>query len=164
MGCSCWNQEEWNFNDWKMKAKKIFYGILLSLFLGITVTSCTQNDGYIGPIFGKWQLTEMWKGETVTPHDSIYYNFQTSVILVQLVHRYGIENSTENYYGNFEKDDTTLKFAITEPSWTSTQLPAVLNLEPMGLDHVNVFHIEKLTSSQMILTRGTDERFVFRKF
>ncbi len=26
------------------------------------------------------------------------------------------------------------------------------------------FYIEKLTSSKMILTRGEDERFVFRKF
>ncbi len=147
-----------------MRAKKIIYGILLSLFLGITVTSCTQNDGYIGPIFGKWQLTEMWKGETVTPHDSIYYNFQTSVIMVQVVHRNGLENLTDGYYGNFVKEDDTLKFSLTEPSWFPVTLPAILNLEPMGLEHVNVFHIEKLTSSQMILTRGEDERFVFRKF
>ena len=162
MGRYYWNQEEWNFNDWKMKAKAIIYGLLLSLCLGIAVTSCTQNDGYIGPIFGKWQLIEMWEGETMTPHDNIYYNFQTDVILVQLVHRE--VNVTDAYYGNFVKEDNELRFSLVEPSWYQVVLPAELNLEPMGLDHVNVFHIEKLTSSQMILTRGENERFVFRKF
>ena len=34
----------------------------------------------------------------------------------------------------------------------------------MGIDNVNVFHIETLNSSRMVLTRGEDERFVFRKF
>lgn len=162
MGRCYWNQEEWNFNDWKMRAKAIIYGLLLSLTLGITVTSCTQNDGYIGPIFGKWQLIEMWEGETMTPHDNIYYNFQTDVILVQLVHR--SVNVTDAYYGNFVKEGNELRFSLVEPSQYQVVLPAELNLEPMGLDHVNVFHIEKLTSSQMILTRGENERFVFRKF
>ena len=67
--------------------------VLLGVLLVVAVTSCTQNDGYIGPIFGKWQLTEMWEGQTMTPHDSIYYNFQTDIIMLQLVHRNGIELS-----------------------------------------------------------------------
>ena len=98
----------------------------------------------------------------MTPHDNIYYNFQTDVILVQLVHR--SVNVTDAYYGNFVKEGNELRFSLVEPSQYQVVLPAELNLEPMGLDHVNVFHIEKLTSSQMILTRGENERFVFRKF
>ena len=43
-----------------MKNKMMIRRILIGLFLGIVVTSCTHNDGYIGPLFGKWQLIEMW--------------------------------------------------------------------------------------------------------
>ena len=133
-----------------MKNKMMIRRILIGLFLGIVVTSCTHNDGYIGPLFGKWQLIEMWENGTMTPHDSLYYNFQSSVIKLQLVHRGGIENA-----------DDILKFKIMEPSWFETELPPVFKLK---MNEEYTFYIEKLTSSKMILTRGEDERFVFRKF
>lgn len=49
-----------------MKNKMMIRRILIGLFLGIVVTSCTHNDGYIGPLFGKWQLIEMWENGTMT--------------------------------------------------------------------------------------------------
>ncbi len=100
----------------------------------------------------------------MTPHDSIYYNFQTDIIMLQLVHRNGIENTTENFYGNYVQENGELRFSIVEPSWFPAVFPPVFNLKPMGIDNVNVFHIETLNSSRMVLTRGEDERFVFRKF
>ena len=100
-----------------MKNKMMIRRILIGLFLGIVVTSCTHNDGYIGPLFGKWQLIEMWENGTMTPHDSLYYNFQSSVIKLQLVHRGGIENTTENYFGSYVRENDILKFKIMEPSW-----------------------------------------------
>lgn len=48
-----------------MKNKMMIRRILIGLFLGIVVTSCTHNDGYIGPLFGKWQLIEMWENGTM---------------------------------------------------------------------------------------------------
>ena len=93
-----------------MKNKMMIRRILIGLFLGIVVTSCTHNDGYIGPLFGKWQLIEMWENGTMTPHDSLYYNFQSSVIKLQLVHRGGIENATDNYFGSYVREDDILKF------------------------------------------------------
>lgn len=100
----------------------------------------------------------------MTPHDSIYYNFQTSIIQLQLIHRQGISNISESFYGNYEKENGELRFSIVEPSSYPAVLPDVFNLKPMGIDNVNVFHIETLNSSKMVLTRGEDERFVFRKF
>lgn len=150
-----------------MKGKMIIRRMWLVLLLGVAITSCTQNDGYIGPIFGKWQLIEMWEDGTMTPHDSIYYNFQTSVIQIQLVHRNGIEGWSDKYYGSFVKENDELRFNITEPKPLNPEkpeLPAVFKLEPMGKEHVNVFHIETLNSSRMVLTRGDNECFVFRKF
>ena len=93
-----------------MKNKIMIRRILIGLFLGIVVTSCTHNDGYIGPLFGKWQLIEMWENGTMTPHDSLYYNFQSSVIKLQLVHRGGIENTTENYFGSYVRENDILKW------------------------------------------------------
>lgn len=144
-----------------MKNKMMIRRILIGLFLGIVVPSCTHNDGDIGPLFGKWQLIEMWENGTMTPHDSLYYNFQSSVIKLQLVHRGGIENRTDNYFGSYVREDDTLKFKIVEPSWFETELPPVFKLK---MNEEYTFYIEKLTSSKMILTRGEDERFVFRKF
>lgn len=138
--------------------------ILFALCLGVIVASCTQHDGFIGPIFGKWQLTEMWEDGVMTPHDSIYYNFQTSLIMLQVVHRQGISNATDQYTGSYVHENDTLKFSVVEPSWYITSLPSVLKLKPMGEENINVFRVEKLNSSKMILTRGENERFVFRKF
>lgn len=144
-----------------MKNKMMIRRILIGLFLGIVVSSCTHNDGNIGPLFGKWQLIEMWENGTMTPHDSLYYNFQSSVIKLQLVHRGGIENTIENYFGSYVRENDILKFKIMEPSWFDTELPPVFKLK---MNEEYTFYIEKLTSSKMILTRGEDERFVFRKF
>ena len=145
-----------------MKNKMMIRRILIGLFLGIVVTSCTHNDGYIGPLFGKWQLIEMWENGTMTPHDSLYYNFQSSVIKLQLVHRGAIENTTENYFGSYVRENDILKFKIMEPSWF--EFKPDLSVFKLEMDKEYTFYIEKLTSSKMILTRGEDERFVFRKF
>ena len=145
-----------------MKNKIMIRRILIGLFLGIVVTSCTHNDGYIGPLFGKWQLIEMWENGTMTPHDSLYYNFQSSVIQLQLVHRGGIVNTTENYFGSYVRENDILKFKIMEPSWF--EFKPDLSVFKLEMDKEYTFYIEKLTSSKMILTRGEDERFVFRKF
>lgn len=145
-----------------MKNKMMIRRILIGLFLGIVVTSCTHNDGYIGPLFGKWQLIEMWENGTMTPHDSLYYNFQSSVIKLQLVRRGGIENTTENYFGSYVRENDILKFKIMEPSWF--EFKPDLSVFKLEMDKEYTFYIEKLTSSKMILTRGEDERFVFRKF
>ncbi len=137
---------------------------LIVLFVGIALSSCTQNDGYIGLLFGKWQLIEIWEDETMTQHDNLYYNFQTSVIMVQVVYRDGIENAAGLYYGNYERDGDELRFKIVEPSSDNSDIPSVLRLKK---GEENMFHIEKLTSSKMILTRDKDghfEKFVFRKF
>jgi len=145
-----------------MKNKMMIRRILIGLFLGIVVTSCTHNDGDIGPLFGKWQLIEMWENGTMTPHDSLYYNFQSSVIKLQLVHRGGIENRTDDYFGSYVREDDILKFKIMEPSWF--EFKPDLSVFKLEMDKEYTFYIEKLTSSKMILTRGEDERFVFRKF
>ena len=145
-----------------MKNKMMIRRILIGLFLGIVVTSCTHNDGYIGPLFGKWQLIEMWENGTMTPHDSLYYNFQSSVIKLQLVHRVGIENAKDNYFGSYVRENDILKFKIMEPSWL--EFKPDLSVFKLEMDKEYTFYIEKLTSSKMILTRGEDERFVFRKF
>ena len=104
----------------------------------------------------------MWENGTMTPHDSLYYNFQSSVIKLQLVHRGGIENTTENYFGSYVREDDILKFKIMEPSWF--EFKPDLSVFKLEMDKEYTFYIEKLTSSKMILTRGEDERFVFRKF
>ena len=54
-----------------MKNKMMIRRILIGLFLGIVVTSCTHNDGYIGRLLAKCQLIEMLLNATMTPHDSL---------------------------------------------------------------------------------------------
>ena len=55
-----------------------------------------------------------------------------------------------------------LIFKIMDPSWF--EFNPDLSVFKLEMDKEYTFYIEKLTSSKMILTRGEDEHFLFRKF
>ena len=100
-------------------------------------------------------------------NDSPYFNRTVfgdccHLLYPQLVHRGGIENTTENYFGSYVRENDILKFKIMEPSWF--EFKPDLSVFKLKMNEEYTFYIEKLTSSKMILTRGEDERFVFRKF
>ena len=48
--------------------------------------SCTHNDGDIGDLYGRWQLTEMHVGDSVARPNDIFFSFQSSVVFTSYCH------------------------------------------------------------------------------
>ena len=65
-----------------MKKNIIFAATLIILS---TLASCTQNEGYIGDLFGLWRLEEISDGTTVEECDTIFMAFQADVFQVRRV-------------------------------------------------------------------------------
>lgn len=65
-----------------MKRNIIFAATLIILS---TLASCTQNEGYIGDLFGLWRLEEITDGTTVEECDTIFMAFQADVFQVRRV-------------------------------------------------------------------------------
>ena len=65
-----------------MKRNIMFAATLIILS---TLASCTQNEGYIGDLFGIWRLEEITDGTTVEECDTIFMAFQADVFQVRRV-------------------------------------------------------------------------------
>lgn len=65
-----------------MKRNIIFAATLIILS---TLASCTQNEGYIGDLFGIWRLEEITDGTTIEECDTIFMAFQADVFQVRRV-------------------------------------------------------------------------------
>lgn len=84
---------------------KIYIAILL---LGLVGTSCTQNNGHIGNLFGAWVMTEMTvDGEPKVFPDEVYTTvaFQNDVVRFDYHYAYG---SYYERYGTWTLVDNTL--------------------------------------------------------
>lgn len=91
--------------------KKIFAPVLFIML--ISLCGCTQNNGYIGPVFGSWSLVGIYEDETpLETEGETVFSFQNEV--VQVVHIQS-EFKKITRYGNFSISDDilALKF-ITE--------------------------------------------------
>lgn len=88
------------------KLKSTIMVLVISLLYG-----CTQNDGYIGPIFGSWSLVAITEdGIPIDPGDETIFSFQNEVVrVVRLVNP---PYSTVTKFGSFTLSDDmlTLKF------------------------------------------------------
>ncbi len=139
--------------------KRQFLIALVSILL---YTSCSKEENLAIEVEGMWQLTEMWDGDEVEHCDDIFYGFQNNLINVKLVRR-GIDNYSISYYGKYHCENDSIYFPIL--SGADYGISPELRLEQkQGIEYVNKFRIEKLSRSQMIWTRGDDERFVFRSY
>ena len=74
--------------------------ILLPLAIAALLPACTQNNGHIGPLFGRWQLLEIaLPDSSVNPEGTLYVSFQNEVVLFQRLSADG--HSTHTYFGTF---------------------------------------------------------------
>lgn len=66
-------------------------------------TSCTHNDGDIGPLFGSWRLESASRDNvamTLTPGKYTTWSFQNSIVLVQLI---DATHYSESRIGSFSR-------------------------------------------------------------
>ncbi|MEG0992631.1 MAG: lipocalin-like domain-containing protein [Bacteroidales bacterium] len=112
--------------------------ITFSLFI-LICTGCNQNNGNIGLLFGKWQLTSITNENEYTYHSAIFYNFQNNIIETIYV------DNRQHYqgFGEFVHKNDSLFIVMKEYNNT-------VNVELPG--EKCSFQINELTSKKMTLS------------
>ena len=129
------------------------YSVLFFSFLLCLLFSCSQNDGYIGPIFGKWQLQEIDYSDRTEAYDSIFYNFQSGIVSLQRILPY---HNTDDAFGFFIHKNDSLTLDIRDRSIELVQ-------QYMLPDTLIQFHVRELTQRKMILI-WKERTYLFQKF
>lgn len=127
--------------------------IVISLLL---LAACS-NDVY-DKLEGKWQIQQVEENGIVQNIDTIYYNFQTSLFMLQ-IYDPARDYFRHSYGFNTKEGDNKLLLELTSnpgpvsdflkyTDWTSPQ---------------RMFTIEKVDHSKLIL-ESEGKRYTFRKF
>ena len=125
---------------------------IIIFLLSILTSSCIQNNGYIGNIFGKWKLIKYSTNHTEKIIDNIYFSFQNDIISV---HNISLDyNIPEIFYGNFKEFNDSIY--IGNFNYNS----GILN--SFGFEADNYLKAE-VNKRNMIFQKG-DTIWVFKKF
>lgn len=129
--------------------------LYISLCLATVLTACSKDTE--DKLEGKWQLREVTAGGITEKVDTVFYNFQTSVFMLQVYdkasdkysHIYGMNTLQDNNISIqwVSHADSILVF-LPLTDWESSQ---------------RTFSIEKVTGSRLILS-DDGKQYTFRKF
>lgn len=122
--------------------------ILLTLTLLAATSSCTHNDGDIGPLFGSWILDSMTlDGQPYTPDVDGYtcLQFQGKVIMAKIID----DRHSLLFYsvGSWERTDNTLYLDYTHsdndtpPGEGAYSAPYWLMLKPNAVNEVSILSL-----------------------
>lgn len=134
--------------------KKIIYIIALITALCFT-SSCMQNNGYIGELFGQWRLEQIVTDTIVENCDTVFFAFQSNLFQMRKANFNTYEYSLLRGY--YKRTPEQLKFNIlnhnTNNVKTEEQIEnALYDTRSFYVDEISpVFDIEKLTFREMIL-------------
>ncbi len=129
-------------------------GLLLSLLAIFLWSAC---DSHTTEFEGKWQLAEIEYAGNVTPVDTVWYNFQTSLFQYQIYDRTTDQYLAVHGYHTYENGILSLDlFQSTEDErnflkrtdWDSAQ---------------RSFSVEEISREKLILS-DDGKRYIFRKF
>lgn len=132
--------------------------IITFLAAAFMFSSCNKDED--DKLEGKWQLRQVETEGQIVKVDTVFYNFQTSLFMFQIArpssngmrHRYGFKDLEGENTLVLELDESDpnnpLSNFLPHTDWDSAK---------------EVFTIEKLTGSQLILNRN-NKRYIFRKF
>lgn len=108
------------------------------------VSSCTHNDGDIGPWFGTWYVeTASVDGEVKADFpDSVFFQFQSSVFCLRKVYPH------QQYYAAFgtwaDLGNNTLRIVFPDT--------AMRPIAAVGLDSVSTLRVEEVSSHRAVLS------------
>lgn len=64
--------------------KRLLY-IFTWVILTCSITSCMQNNGYIGPLFGQWRLEKIESNNIAEECDTVFFAFQSDIFSIRKV-------------------------------------------------------------------------------
>jgi len=142
----------------KIKVACIFLIIGIATIAG----GCTRNNGDIGNIFGTWHLDEV-ATDNVPDADydrNIFWHFQNNIIMMTWEYTDTPTPSFLEAMGTWEEDDEYLFLNFTHHSGDpESPSPLYIPFKETHLPYgsISALHIEKKTSSKMILTFASQE-------
>lgn len=115
--------------------------------------SCSKDDD--DKLDGKWQLRQMEVDGQTIQVDTVFYNFQSSLFMYQIVNP--ATEGVSHCYGFKEwEGESTLQLELTG-------LPSGFLSSTDWTEAKESFTVEKLTGNKLILNRE-NKRYIFRKF
>lgn len=114
--------------------------------------SCVQNNGNIGLIFGKWQLSKVITPESQVSYPHIFYNFQNNII--ETLHIIDQRDYVQAF-GNFILNEDSLYINMKQNFNTDVdyQLPK----------QNCAFKIKQLTNNILVLSIE-DKEWILKKY
>lgn len=133
----------------------------LAVFILLSISSCTRNNGDIGPLYGQWKLISIDTQGLELPeyHGDVFWSFQDSAF--QLLMRTEA-HEFDRYYGNWSLIDDGSRLVLTfpDPRWPAPQ--------SIGLSATTVLRVITLTSRDAVFeysdTDGKSITYTLRKW
>ena len=126
----------------------------LLLLLPALWTAC---DSHTTEFEGRWQLAQVESSGTVTPVDTVWYNFQTSLFQYQIYDR--ASDSYPVLHGYHTYADGVLSIELFQQS----ESEQAFLLRTDWSSPFREFKVEKLDGKQLILS-DDGKRYIFRKY
>jgi len=143
--------------------KKTLYTLMIMVAAIVSMTSCTHNNGDIGPWFGLWHIESVQKdGAAINGYNGTnFFAFQTSVFQLRYTDDYQTEQQTTGMWQDLG-NEITVTFPDQIIIWT--QFYGI----DMTKDAVNRFKVESITGKDMVLTLASSDghnyRYILKKW
>ena len=119
------------------------------------LSACTHNDGDIGDLYGRWQLTEMRVADSIATPNDLFFSFQSSVIFVSVCN-YDLHEAID-YAGNFIHSGDSLCIGMVPRDSVGEGLRSFMSTRWGMADYDDVrLRIEALDRQQLLLSRSED--------
>ncbi len=123
--------------------------IISSLLLFFCLTSCVQNNGNIGDLFGLWNLKEIAQSDNIntTIPNTHFIAFQSSVVSLRLVDPH--TSVAREAHGSYQRERDSIHLQITDGEQ---------NLyESFGFEGPNTSFRLTLSKKRMLLERDEEQ-------
>ena len=129
---------------------------LLPFALLLLLAASCQNNGYLGDLFGRWQLTSLETATETTTYDSIYYSFQGIIFEARRINADYV--NTVNF-GEFTHHADSINVRLY--STKAERIKATYKLT----DTIDCFTVLELNHRRMVLrSRQSDQIYTFIKY
>ena len=136
--------------------------LALLAVLACLPTACTHNDGNIGDLYGRWQLTEMQVADSTATPDDLFFSFQSTVIFVSVNH-YELHEAID-YTGSYAHVGDSLFIRMVPHDSVGEGLRQFMATRWGMPDHSHIrLRIEEQDKKRMRLSHE-DDYWQFRKF